>query len=267
MLSFPIPHMTFGEFLSRLQNAPQVLGLLAMGSTGRSSFKPCSDYDLVIMLEDNTPSLFTASTWIDGQLGDLYFFHRTQIETLIGGKQVNAESVTGKLTEWVQTGTILFDREGLLEGLKSVAKVQSLTMKAGDAAHRIWFGVNFNFAHNRRYFNSGDELYRQALEIRLLYCLMDLLTAYFTLRSLPWEGEKSAIAHLQKHDPDYGELFFRALRETQLENKFNFYTILVERTLSDFGGMWAKDEGSVLMKNGMSEHEGIDWLKCILTSD
>ena len=267
MLSFTIPRMTFDEFLHRLQNSPQVLGFLAMGSIGKPNFKSYSDYDLAIVLEDNAPPLFTASTWIDGQLGDLYFFHRPQIETLIRGEQGRAGGFAEKLTEWVQTGTILFDREGLLEGLKSTAKVQPLTVKADDVAHRTWFGINFNFAHNKRYFNSGDKLYRQALEIRLLYCQNDLLVAYFTLRGFPWEGEKTAITYLQKHDPEYSALFFRTLRETQLENKFALYTALVERTLSGFGGVWAENEGSVMMKDEAPAQDGVDWLKGVLTVD
>ena len=267
MLSFTIPRMTFDDFIHHLQNCPQVSGLLAMGSTGKPHFKSYSDYDLVIVLEDDAPLLFTASTWIDGQLGDLYFFHRTQIETLIRGGQGRARDFAEKLTEWVQTGIILFDREGLLEGLISSAKMQTLTVKADDAAHRTWFGINFNFAHNKRYFHSGDKLYRQALEIRLLYCQNDLLIAYFTLRGLPWKGEKTAITYLQKHDPEYSALFFRTLRETQLENKFALYTALVERTVSGFGGVWAKDEGSVVMKDEAPAQDGIDWLKGVLAVD
>ena len=269
MLSFTIPRMTFDEFIHRLQNAPQVLGLLAMGSTGKPHFKSFSDYDLVIVLEDNAPPLFTASTWIDGKLGDFYFFYRTQIETLIRGEQGRAGGFAKKLTEWVQTGTILFDRTGLLEGLKSTANAQSQTLlvKDTDAIHRTWFGINFNFVHNNRFFNSGDKLYRQALEIRLLYCQNDLLIAYFILRGLPWEGEKTAIPYLQKHDPEYSELFFRTLRETQLENKFALYTALVERTLSGYGGVWNENEGSVLMNDKTPAHDGIDWLKGVLAID
>ncbi len=93
------------------------------------------------------------------------------------------------------------------------------------------------------------------------------MTAYFILRGLRWEGEKSAVAYLQKHDPDYSELFFRALRETQLENKFNFYTALVERTMSGFGGLWDENEGSVLMNDKTPAQDGIDWLMCILASN
>ncbi len=141
MLSFSIPQMTFDEFLHRLQNTPNVLGLLAMGSTGKPHFKSYSDYDLVIVLDNNAPSLFAASTWINGQLGDLYFFRQSQIETLIRDEQVSAGSVAGSLIELVQIGTILFDREGLLEGLKSTVKVRTQMGNAANAAHRTGLGL------------------------------------------------------------------------------------------------------------------------------
>jgi hypothetical protein len=259
--SFPIPTMTLDEFVSRLSSNSEVVAILAMGSTGQPDMKPYSDYDVAIVLADNAPLLFTASIWINRQLGDLYFFSTEEIETLLAQKTVQADSLLHKLLGWVASGKILHDPHQCLQQLREIPSASMKVQSSGDPRHQAWFGVNFNLAHNKRYFNSGDPHYWQALEIRLLYCLMDLLTAYFTLRNLPWQGEKAAIVHLKAHDPAFLAQFQHALRHGEMEEKFQDYTALAAQVLEPFGGVWADDECSVLMKENAPVDAGVAWLR------
>ncbi|MEE4195171.1 MAG: hypothetical protein V2J07_08235, partial [Anaerolineae bacterium] len=207
-----------------------------------------------------------ASIWIDQQLGDIYFFSSEEVKNLLHCRKVDADTTLHKLLDWVRSGRILFDPEGCLAQLRDMPREELVVNHSGSPAHQAWFGINFNFAHNRRYFNSGDERYRQALEIRLLYCLMDLLTGYFVLRELPWRGEKAAIVYLQDNDPDYLTLFLQAIRQSDLAQKFHDYAALVAQTMEGFGGVWARDEGSVLMKANAAVEEGITWLQAALAA-
>ena len=258
--TFQIPHYSFDEVVERLKASSDVLGVLAMGSTGQPSMKPYSDYDLAIILGKNAPALFTASTWINHQLGDLYFFSQEEITELLTQKQVTTDTFQKTLFDWVRTGTILYDPQQLWNQLRNLAPQDIQVNGIADKIHASWFGVNFNFAHNKRYFNSDDERYREALEFRLQYCTYDLLIAYFTLRELSWQGDKSAIIYLQKHDPEFLALFRQTIRQNQLDDKFHTYSSLVEKVLIGYGGIWADDDCSVLMKNAPVE-EGLEWLR------
>ena len=261
--TFNIPEMSLDEILERFKSSFDVLGVLAMGSTGQPSMKPYSDYDLAIILGEDAPALFTASIWINHQLGDLYFFSQDEIKTLFTQKQVTTDTLQKTLLDWAQTGTILYDPQQLWNKLRNLAPQDIQVNGISDKIHASWFGVNFNFAHNKRYFNSGDQHYREALEFRLQYCTYDLLISYFTLRELPWQGDKSAIIYLEKHDPEFLALFRQTIRQNQLDDKFHTYSSLVEKVLIGYGGFWADDECSVLMKDDPVE-EGLEWLRKML---
>jgi len=177
---------------------------------------------------------------------------------------VPADTTLHKLLDWAKTGILLHDPEKLLVQLRELPLDEVEVQQAAGQSHRVWFGINFNFAHNKRYFNSGDDGYLQALEVRLLYCLMDLLSGYFVLRGIPWKGEKAALHFLHQHDPDYLTLFQQTLRQNKLTEKFRLYSLLVEHTVAGFGGIWADDEGSVLMKGDAPVEAGIKWLRQLL---
>ena len=157
--SFIIPNLSLDEIVERLRVSCEVKGVLAMGSTGQPSMKPYSDYDLAIILGKNAPALFTASTWINHQLGDFYFFSQDEINTLLTQKQVTTDTLQKTLLDWARTGTILYDPQQLWNQLKNLSPQDIQVNGIADKIHASWFGVNFNFAHNKRYFNSGDEHY------------------------------------------------------------------------------------------------------------
>lgn len=237
-------------WIERLRASEAVLGLLVMGSTGTARFKPYSDYDLVILLEDLPPRLFAAFTRVGGTLGDFYFFYRAQIEELIeGSTPVDHHSVEAKLIDWLKHGEVLLDRAGLFARLKERAQREILVTSDPSEAYRAWYGINFNLAHNRRMFDSGDPHYRQTVEVRLLFCLMDILQGYFTLREWEWSGEKRAIQILAERDPAFLEAYFAAIRAADLEEKFARYEALANQTIQFYGHAWDERESAVLLRD------------------
>ncbi len=84
---------------------------------------------------------------------------------------------------------------------------------------------------------SSDELYHAALEIRLLYSIVEALVGYFAMRDINWEGEKNAVLYLRKNDPTYLKAFESSCREASLPNRFVYYRQLAE---SSFFGKYMK---------------------------
>ena len=88
----------------------------------------------------------------------------------------------------------MFDRHGLLDGLARDLRGSGISSAVGDSDRRlVAFSINFNLAHNRRMSRSNSAMSRDALGLRLLCCVSDLMTGYFTLRDLSWRGEKKRL--------------------------------------------------------------------------
>jgi predicted nucleotidyltransferase len=65
--------MTLEQVIARLSHHLAVDGLLTIGSTGRDTLTPTSDYDLVVVLADPPLPLGVGITSIDHRLTDVLF--------------------------------------------------------------------------------------------------------------------------------------------------------------------------------------------------
>ena len=110
--------------------------------------------------------------------------------------------------EWLSKGKIEHDPDELLRAFKDGIREKPLMQKIPDSEKRdFWIKTNYNFIANSRYYRSGDELYHQALELRLLYSVSELISAYFSFRNVPWRGEKAAVEYFQYNDPEFFAAF------------------------------------------------------------
>ena len=78
-------------------------------------------------------------------------------------------------------------------------------------------------------------------DLRLLTTISDLLTTYFLIRQVPWQGGKEAIRYLMSHDPDYFEVFQHCVAETNRERKVDLYEKVAALTLAPLGALWSSD--------------------------
>ena len=76
-----------------------------------------------------------------------------------------------------------------------------------EAVYNSWFAINYNFAVSQRMVKDLEsELYRIAVTVRMaVYGHSDTWFGYFTLRKIPWCGDKAAVNYLLHHDPSFLE--------------------------------------------------------------
>jgi predicted nucleotidyltransferase len=228
-----------------LTDKSEVDSILVLGSVKTNDFKPYSDIDLVVVLDESVkPKLSSCFCHIGQNIGDIYFFYTDKIDKLISSyEKLDINSIEGKLVYWLGTGEILCDKNGRLKKLKGK---QIKTEITDSRKYQGWFRINFNYAHNLRMFNSKDALYRQALEVRLLYTTMELLPYYLELRNIPWRGEKAAVNYFRESQPEFLGKFFACIRAKDLDTKFGLYSELVKDTLQGIGELWDETTAAIV---------------------
>ncbi|WP_420632370.1 nucleotidyltransferase domain-containing protein [Candidatus Leptofilum sp.] len=224
--------LSLTELISRLQQQEAIDAILLAGSTGQETFKPYSDYDLLIVLNEMSKPPSLIITTINGYLTELYFLTASDADQIIQNPQtIEANTLHGAFVSMITKGKIVHDVSGRLAKLHQIAPQTQCDSILDHQVYAAWYSVTYNHAQNLRYFHSGDSLYWEALQCRLLYCISNCLTAYFTLRKMPWRGEKEAIRTLRKHDPDFLTQFQATIMAGGIEQQFPKYEQLVAQTL------------------------------------
>ena len=246
--------MSLEDVLQRLRRQPNVDAVLLVGSTGNTTFSPDSDYDLLIVLNENPELIFKIVTTIANRIAETYFVESSEISQLLSsGEPIPANSFQGIVITWTAAGTIAFDRSQKLTELQVTTRRAMLTEVTEQEVYSTWYSLNYNYQQNLRYSRSQDSLHLQALSFRLLYCIYDCLTGYFALREIAWRGEKESIIYLEKHDSDFLALFRSCVEESDLRKKFAFYRDLVHQTIPAEMGMWSADSTAVKLQDVYSK--------------
>lgn len=193
----------------------------------------------MLILDANTIGLKSIYTVIDGHFADIFFFDVAFVKQIGTEKNISAVEMTGMFVTWLEKGKIEYDPDGILQNASDRMEQNPIRLTVTEQERRdAWVKMNYNFIANTRYFQSGDPLYHQALQIRLAYSAVELITAYFSFRDVPWRGEKSAVEYLQQHDPDYLQIFQAYTSSTDLEQKMQSYRELFGRTLHGVYQRW-----------------------------
>jgi hypothetical protein len=96
---------------------------------------------------------------------------------------------------------------------------------------------------------SEDPVYLTAVDIMLAPAPKEAARAYFVARQLPWQGEKAAVRHLQKHDSGFLDLLQRCLAEAERKRKLEYYETLLEQALRPAGGLWEPGVTAVFLRD------------------
>ena len=179
-------------------------GLLFLGSTGQSTLNAHSDRDLLIVLDECDPSITNGTVFCDDTLVDLVIVTRQQVEDLIKAElgSISLSDSRASFFNWVPPGVIVLDKCGCLDLLRNALRRNESSPKLteGESVSRSDHAI-YNLAQTQRMSGSPDSVYQQAVDLRMLYQLSDLMVDYFGLRGLPWRGEKEAIRYWQSFDP------------------------------------------------------------------
>lgn len=236
--------MEFEALIERLKKSPRVDGLLLLGSTGQSTLNAFSDRDLLIVLDGCDLAITNGAVYCDGVLVDLVFATRQQIDDLITAEpdSISLSDPRASFFNWVPSGAIVIDRSGCLESLRKALSghVPGPKLTEGELVKRVDHAL-YNLAQTRRMSRSPDSVYQQAVDLRMLYQLADLMVYYFNLRGLPWRGEKEAIRYWQSFDAGYLDLFMRCYWERRRPERVRLYAELVKATIEPVDFQWDTD--------------------------
>jgi predicted nucleotidyltransferase len=242
--------LSLDEVIARLARQEAVEAILLVGSAAHNAMTPVSDYDLAVLFSQTPLPLHVGTTQIDGRFTDLIFFNGGHAEQVLNAAEpLNDREWAGLLVRYLVEGELVYDRDGRLN--RARAKVQSgdWLQPLGDGdLFGPWSRVNFNLQVIRRYLQSDDPIYLLTADIRMaIYGPSDLFWSYFTLRKMPWRGEKEAIHYLQTHDPEYLAIFNQFISESERHAKFALYEQLAVRTVAPVGTLWRDGDAVMLV--------------------
>lgn len=232
---------SFSNLIKKLTSSQRVRGIFSTGTTA-TTLTPSSDIDLIVVIDKNSEEIKSIFTTIENRFSDIYFFDTDFLNQLKDKSEVSGNNFDGMFLEWLKKGKIEYDPENLLESLKSKTEETSPAQKVADSEKRdFWIKTNYNFIANSRYYNSKDEIYHKALELRLLYSVIELITAYFSFRGIPWRGEKAAIKYLEQKDQKFLSIFEEYSKSNLLAEKMKHYTELFDAIFFGEYQKWEDD--------------------------
>jgi predicted nucleotidyltransferase len=236
----PTNAMTLDELIARLSERDVVAGIVLFGSTSSAELHPSSDYDLLLVLDMSPAPANIITTWVNGRLAEVYCTTREAIDRLIADPSTwPDDSQEGAVVHWFRDGRIVHDRDRLLSRAKeALQRAPSPAPPDERTIYDAWRKLGYNLAHAKRFLAMDDPVAPFALDLRLLYSLADIMVAYFTVRRLPWRGEKSAVRYWASHDPDFLDRFQACVSETDRRRKVERYEALARSALAPVGGLW-----------------------------
>lgn len=243
-------NMSLGEVITRLASSPKVEGVLFMGTTGTSAMTPTSDYDLLLVLSREDSRLRMVTTWIDDRLSEVYCTTLRTIERIARHPAPWPDlSEEGSVPRWLLSGRIAHDRSGRLGRLQAIAaEAPTPLLSLEQDIYEAWRKIGYNVAHLQRYLASDDPHSQLAVDLRLLYSVDEVKAHYFTVRRLPWRGEKLAIHYWTENDPVYRDRLGQFFAEIDRRKRVEIYVDLARLTLAPVGGLW--ESGSTIVAVG-----------------
>jgi hypothetical protein len=235
------PQLDLDDVITRLARHERVEGALLIGSRAGGNFSAASDYDLVIVLHQDEPLWYVGVTQIDGRFTDLIFVAATALDRLMALRTpLAAAHELAPIVRWLQTGQIVADPTGRLHEMQQrLGEETRLLPPNEEAAYGAWFAVNYNLAQARRMLPATDPIYQATLDIRIaVYGAQDLWFSYFTIRRLPWQGDKAAVRYLTEHDPHFLHCYQQFLAETERNHKLELYKTAAALVTAPLGGLW-----------------------------
>lgn len=246
------------ELIARLTGQQVVSGILLMGTTGTAALTPTSDYNLLVVFAAREVPLRMVTTWVDGRLTEVYCATLQAVARVTTNPAIWPDgSEEGTLVTWLRDGRIAQDRDQQLtaaqERVRREPPPATATESEVSEARRK---IVYNVAQLKRYLAADDPVSAVVVDLRLLYSLFEVAFHYFTVRRLPWRGEKAAVRYWTAHDPAFLDGLRRCLKAHDRQHKATLYEELAQRTLAPAGGLW--ESGATIIATGASWGAGAE---------
>lgn len=240
---------TLKNILAKLESNSDVDAVFLTGSYALKNSDLSSDIDLVIIFKENKNNLRSLYEWIDGVFADIFFFDVADLNRISNSKSLDWNSMDGILVTWIQKSEIQLDHSGVLTSLKKKMLGTEQIGVTETEKRNHWQKINYNYVANKRYFQSKNLLYHEALELRLLYSTIDVICAFLALRDIPWRGEKKAISYIKNNEPKFYEEFGKYCKASLLNERFEHYNSMVLMTFTEKFRQWTEDDQIVIKKD------------------
>lgn len=247
---------TLTNLIQSLKSQDEIDALFIAGSQGEGKEESYSDIDIVVVFKENTQKLRSLFQWIDSKPADIYFFDHADLNNLQAADKIPANKMDAVLINWLEKNTIEFDKSGLLTELKS--QVEELRKKffVPETEMKLFEQkINIGYITNKRYFESNNPTYHEALEVKLLQDIYNILIGYFEFRNVPWRGEKLALEYLRNNDLTFYNLYMKAVTSVPLKDKYDSYLYVLKGVFHNAYELWSQDKVIPSSKENISEDQ------------
>jgi hypothetical protein len=215
-------------------------------------FSPSSDVDVLLVFSALPTPLRIVNTWIDGRLAEIYCTTTEAIDRIVSANVPWSDaSEEATILGWLKEGRVYSDRNGSLEEARTrAAKTPSPLLPGDSLIHEAWRKIGYNVAQIKRYMFAEDLVSQTAVDLRLLYSVDEVKFHYFTVRGLPWRGEKPAIRYWTEKDPYFLDQLRQFFGETDRFRRVELYETLARLTLSPIAHLWGFGETAISLGAG-----------------
>lgn len=240
---------SLNNVIEKLKSHNDVDAVFLTGSNAINKSKLYSDIDLVVILNTNKNSLYSLYRWTEGVFTEVFFFDLKDIERILSSKSIDSDHFDAILLDWIKKSHIYFDKSGILTKLKIKSPEINISNRSIRSKEGFLQRINHNYITDKRYFESKDPIYHEALEIKLFYSMEQIICAYFAFRDIPWRGEKNAILYIKDNAQDFYKLFKEYTSTSSLTERFQIYSKMFECVFTDVYKKWKQGDILVLKKD------------------
>jgi hypothetical protein len=245
--------LSFDEAIERLEASPLVDGMAAFGSRARSQSGVVSDYDLLVLVDALPAPVFQMITTIGERLADVILVGTSTADAvLLAGQPPEPRSFAGLFARKMQTARLLYDVSWRLQRVQQM--VTGAAWEAANASapsvmdlYADWFWQSLGLLHLERLLRSPEPLSLTTFDMMLSSCLSATWRAYFDVRGLPWEGEKTAQRYWMAEDIGFLTVLRRCFAAVDRNARLDAYRELVTLTLAPVGAVFGKGETAVIL--------------------
>jgi hypothetical protein len=203
---------------------------------------PNSDIDIVVILKENLNKISVIFQYVGNVPADFFLYDKADLDKLLSAKEISGNSSESMLVDWLPIAKIQFDKSGLVSSLIKQASLLKSKFAIPVSEKQKWEAlINATYTINKRYFESKEPMHMEALEVKMLYDISYVLTAYFEFRDITYRGEKLMVKYLKENDPSFHDLYMSCVRASTIEERFRIYSQLVKLAFHGGYKMWDKN--------------------------